>query len=102
MNNIKKVTGFSSVAGIFLIALVFSILLAATTTRGVMAQNLTTNASNTVGNVSTSINQTGAEMAKNVSNSMGNASKSSNQTMTALGNNATGAIKPGLPIIAAI
>ena len=85
MNNIKKIIGFSSVAGISLIALVFSNLLNATTTNSVMAQNLTTNASNAVGNMSTSINQTGAEMANNVSNSMGNASKTSNQTMTAPG-----------------
>ena len=95
MNNIKEITGFSSVAGIFLIALVFSILLVATTTRGVIAQNLTTNASNAVGNMTAAANQTGTEVAKNVSSSVGNASKSANQTMTLMN-------KTGPPIIAAI
>ena len=64
MNNIKKITGFSSVAGIFLIALAFSILLVATTTNSVMAQNLTTNASNAVGNMTAAANQTGTEHGK--------------------------------------
>ena len=50
-----------------------------------MAQNLTTNASNAVGNMTATANQTGTELAKNVSSSVGNASKSANQTMTALG-----------------
>ena len=85
MNNIKEITGFSSVAGIFLIALAFSILLVATTPRGVMAQNLTTNVSNAVGNMTAIANQTGTEVSKNVSSGVGNASKSANQTMTALG-----------------
>ena len=103
MNDIKKITGFSLLAGIFLIALAFSILLFATTTRGVMAQNLTTNASKAVENMTATANQTRTEVAKNVSNSAGNASKSANQTMTALGNNASGAMNiPGHPIIAAI
>ena len=92
MNNVKKITGLSSVVGIFVIALIFSILLIATTTRDVMAQNLTTNASNAVGNMTATANQTGTELAKNVSSSVGNASKSTNQTMTALGNNETGAM----------
>ena len=78
----KEITSFSSVAGIFLIALAFSILLVAATTRGVTAQNLTTNASNAVGNMTAAANQTGTEVAKNVSSSVGNASKSANQTMT--------------------
>ena len=61
MNNIKKIKCFSSVAGIFLIAL-------ATTTNSVMAQNLTTNVSNAIGNVSAPqpANQT-AERGENVS-----------------------------------
>ena len=67
MNNIKKIIGISLVAGIFLIALAFSILLVATTPRGVMAQNLTTNASNAVENMTATANQTGTEVAKNVS-----------------------------------
>jgi hypothetical protein len=37
MNNIKEIRGFISVAGIFLIALAFSILLVESTTRGVIA-----------------------------------------------------------------
>ena len=90
MNNIKEITRFSSFAGTFLIALAFSILLFATSPRDVMAQNSTTNASNTVGNMTAAANQTGTEVAKNVSNSVGNASESANQTMTALGNNASG------------
>ena len=90
MNNIKEIRGFSPVAGFFLIALAFSILLVASTTRGVIAQNLTINASNAVGNTTAAANQTGTEVAKNVSSSGGNASKSANQTMTALGNNASG------------
>ena len=92
MKNIKEITGFDSVAGIFLIALAFSILLVAATTRGVTAQNLTTNASNAVGNMTAIANQTGTEVSKNVSSAVGNASKSANQTMTALGNNASGAV----------
>ena len=84
MNNIKKITGFSSVAGVFLVALAFSILLVATTPRSVMAQNLTTNASNTAENMTATTNQAGTELAKNVSGSVGNASKSGNQTMPAI------------------
>ena len=76
-------------SGFFLIALAFSILLVASTTRGVIAQNLTINASNAVG-MQQRTNQMGTEVAKNVSSSAGNASKSANQTMIALGNNASG------------
>ena len=82
MKNIKEITGFSSVSGIFLIALAFSILLVASTTKSVTAQNITTNASKAVGNMTAAANQTGTEVAKNVSSSVGNASKSANQTMT--------------------
>ena len=46
-----------------------------------MAQNLTTNASNAVENMTATANQTGAQLAKNVSSSVDNASKSANQTM---------------------
>jgi hypothetical protein len=72
-----------------------------------MAQSLTTNASNAIGNVSApqpanqtaergenvsialnkTANQTATEVGQNMSNAVGNAGKSSNQTMTALGNN---------------
>jgi NADH:ubiquinone oxidoreductase subunit 4 (subunit M) len=67
MNNIKKIIGLSSVAGIFLIALALSILFA-TTTNSVVAQNLTTNVSNAIRNVSAPqpANQT-AERGENVS-----------------------------------
>ena len=61
------------------IGLAFSLLLIATTARGVMAQNVTTNASNAVGNMSASANKTGTEMAANMSNTMGNASKSASR-----------------------
>jgi hypothetical protein len=81
MNNIKKITGFSFVTGIFLIALAFSILLIATTPRDVMAQNLTTNESNAVENMTATANQTGTELEKNVSSLVGYATKSANQTM---------------------
>ena len=64
MNNIKKITGFSSVAGVFLVALAFSILLVATTPRSVMAQNLTTNASNTAENMTATTNQVGLNWQK--------------------------------------
>ena len=62
----------------------------ATTTRGVTAQNLTSNASNAVGNMTAAANQSGTEAAKNVSSSMGNASKPANQTMTSNNNNKDG------------
>ena len=74
------------------IGLAFSLLLIATTARSVMAQNLTTNASNAVGNMSASANKTGTEMAANMSNTMGNASKSVNATMSELGKNASSAM----------
>ncbi len=77
---IKKIIGLSSVAGIFLIALAFSILLVATTPRGVMAQNLTTNASNAVENMTATANQTGIELAKNVSSSPANRTMPSNNS----------------------
>ena len=64
MKNIKEIIGFSSVAGIFLIALAFSILLVASTTKSVTAQNMTTNASKAIGNMSASANQTGTEVEK--------------------------------------
>jgi hypothetical protein len=107
MKNIKAITGVSSVAGIFIIAVAFSILLSVATTTGVTAQNLTANVSNAIGNVSApqpanqtaergenvslalikTLNQT-SEVGQNMSNTVGNASKSSNQTITTRGNNA--------------
>ena len=71
------------------IGLAFSLLLIATTARSVMAQNLTTNASNAMGNMSASANKTGTEMAANMSNTMGNASNTANATMSEVGKNAS-------------
>ncbi len=75
-----------------LIALAFSILLVAATGRSVMAQNLTTNASNTAGNMSVVVNQTGSEMAKNMSNAVNNTGKAANQTMSEAGKNVSNAM----------
>src|SRR5438093_6973802 len=78
------------------VVLAFSLLLIATCERNIMAQNATTNASNAVGNISASANQTGAEMGKNISNTMGNASNTTNATMSEMGKNAsTAANKSG-------
>lgn len=74
---------------LFTIVLAFSLLLVATSAKSVMAQNITTNASNTAGNMSSSLNNTGAAIGKNVSNTMGNASQSANATMSELGKNAS-------------
>jgi hypothetical protein len=70
---------------LFFIGLAFSLLLIATTARSVMAQNVTTNASNAMGNMSASANKTGTEMAANMSNTMGNASKSASSAMNKTG-----------------
>ncbi len=74
---------------IILIGIAFSILLAATATRSVTAQNLTTNASNAAGNMSAAVNQTGSELGKNATEAVGNASQSVNQTMNEVGKNAS-------------
>jgi hypothetical protein len=65
----------------------FTILFISLAANGVLAQNLTTNASNTAGNMSASINQTSAEAGKNMSNAAGNASKSANATLSEAGKN---------------
>lgn len=74
---------------LFSIGLVFSLLLIATTARSVMGQNLTTNASNTVGNMSASANQTGAEVGKNMSSALNKTGESVNATANELGKNAS-------------
>ena len=74
------------------IVLAISVLLAATSIGSIRAQNVTTNASNAIGNTSASVNQTGTEMAANVSNTMGNASKSANATMSELAKNTSSAM----------
>jgi hypothetical protein len=67
------------------IGLAVALLAIATSGKSVIAQNLTTNASNAAGNMSASANQTG----KNMSNAAGNASQSANATMSQLGKNAS-------------
>lgn len=69
------------------VGIAFTILLISVSANAVLAQNLTTNASNTAGNVSASVNQTSAEVGKNMSNAAGNASKSANATLSEAGKN---------------
>jgi cytoskeletal protein RodZ len=76
---------------VFSIVLAFSVLLIATSAKGIMAQNATTNATNAIGNASASVNQTGMEAGKNMSNAMGNASQTANATMTEMDKNASSA-----------
>ena len=56
------------------------------------SQNATTNASNAVGNASTSVNQTASELGQNMSNAVGNAGQAANQTVSELGANASNAM----------
>ena len=74
---------------ILLVGIALSMLVAASVTNNVVAQNLTTNASNAAGNMSVSANQTASEIGQNVSNTMGNASQSANQTRSELEKNAS-------------
>ena len=69
------------------VGIAFAVLFISISANGVLAQNLTTNASNTAGNVSASVNQTSAEVGKNMSNAAGNASKSANATLSEAGKN---------------
>ena len=69
-----------------------SILFFALTTNSVTAQNATMNATNAVGNASTSVNQTASEVGQNVSSAVGNAGQATNQTMSELGTNASNAM----------
>ena len=66
-----------------------SILVSASVTNSVAAQNLTINASNAAGNMSKSPNVTASERGQNVSNTIGNASQSANQTRNELEKNAS-------------
>ena len=75
-----------------LIAIALSILLVATTTGSVTAQNYSKNASNAVGNASASVNQTASEFGQNMSTAVGNAGQAANQTMSELGTNASNAM----------
>ena len=72
---------------LFGVGVVFTILFIFVATNAVLAQNLTTNASNAAGNMSASVNQTSAEVGKNMSNAAGNASKSANATLSQAGKN---------------
>ena len=67
----------------------FMFLFLVTYTTSVNAQNLTTNASNIVGNASASINQTASELGTNASDALNNAGASANATMSELGKNAS-------------
>ena len=69
------------------VGIAFTILFISVSANGVLAQNLTTNASNTAGNMSASINQTSAEVGKNMSNAAENASKAANATLSEAGKN---------------
>ena len=75
-----------------LIGIALSILLVATTTSSVTAQNYSKNASNAVGNASVSVNQTASELGQNMSTAVGNAGQAANQTMSELGANASNAM----------
>lgn len=77
---------------LLVIGLAFSLLFIAMSAKSGMAQNTTTNASNAAGNMSASVNQTGAEVGKNMSSAVGNASKSANATVSELGQNASNAL----------
>jgi len=67
----------------------FMFLFLVTYTTSANAQNLTTNASNSVGNANASVNQTASELGTNVSDALNNAGTSANATMSELGKNAT-------------
>jgi type IV secretory pathway TrbL component len=67
----------------------FMFLFLVTYTTSVNAQNVTTNASNAVGNASASVNQTASELGKNASSALNNAGASANATMSEVGKNAS-------------
>ncbi len=67
----------------------FMFLFLVTYTTSVNAQNVTTNASNAVGNASASVNQTASELGKNASSALNNAGASANATMAEVGKNAS-------------
>jgi type IV secretory pathway TrbL component len=67
----------------------FMFLFLVTYTTSANAQNVTTNASNAVGNASTSVNQTASELGKNASSALNNAGASVNATMSEVGKNAS-------------
>ena len=67
----------------------FMFLFLVTYTTSANAQNVTTNASNAVGNASTSVNQTASELGRNASSALNNAGASVNATMSEVGKNAS-------------
>jgi hypothetical protein len=74
------------------LGITMSILLLVITTNSVTAQNATTNATNAVGNVSASVNQTASEVGQNMSTAVGNVGQATNQSMSELGTNASTAM----------
>ena len=71
------------------LGITISILLFATTTSSVTAQNATTNATNAVGSASASVNQTASEVGTNASNAMTKTGEAVNATANELGKNAS-------------
>jgi hypothetical protein len=70
--------------------IILSILILASNANTVFSQNLTTNASNSDGNISTTVNQTGSQLGQNVSSSMGNANQQANETVAEVSNQSSG------------
>jgi hypothetical protein len=69
----KTLTGTSDMnKKLFLMGVTMSILAIALSTNQIMAQNVTTNASNAVGNVTAAANQTASELGKNASSIQNN------------------------------
>ena len=71
------------------LGITISILLFATTTSSVTAQNATTNAKNAIGSASASVNQTASEVGTNASNAMNKTGEAVNATANELGKNAS-------------
>ena len=71
------------------LGITISILLFATTTSSVTAQNATTNAKNAIGSASASVNQTASEVGTNASNAMTKTGEAVNATANELGKNAS-------------
>jgi len=84
MNNIKKITGFSLVAGMFLVA-----ALAAPTLRTAYAQNTST----AINETATKLNETATKLMQTAAQLNQTAAESANKTSTA---NQTSANKPDL------
>ena len=68
-----------------LIGIALSILLVATTTSSVTAQNATTNVTNAAGNATKTANATMSEVGKNVTNAAGDAAKTASGALNKTG-----------------